>query len=151
MKLRRSRESVTEGLTAPEEVPPPDPELQRLLDEEDQLEAQVRQAARPPALSRADLVQALCDNDLVPVLGVPYAQRREDVRAMLDFIELTITDALVAGRTVQLGGFLKLEPTQTKTRNGRNPRTGESIVVPSKRVVKVRVLKHLADRVRDGA
>lgn len=147
MKLRRSREVVNEGPIAPDEVAPPDPELQQLLDEEDEL---VRAETEPP-LTRLDLVKALTQNDLVPQLGIPFAQRQADARAILDFIENTVADALVAGRTVQLGGFLKLEPATRPARRGRNPRTGESTMIPAKRYVKVKVLTHLANRVRDGA
>lgn len=150
MKLRKSREVAPQGPTAPDEVPAPDhdPELQRLLDEEDALRVDV---SLLPTLTRRDLAKALTENYLVPALGVPFAQRQEDARLTLDFIENTIADALVAGRTVQLGGFLKLEPAVRPARRGRNPRTGQPTDIPAKRYVKVKVLTHLANRVRDGA
>ncbi len=65
----------------------------------------------------------------------------------------TVLDTLVTLATKEvknafvLPGFGKLVRAHRKARMGRNPRTGESIEIPAKRVLKFRVAKSLKDGV----
>ncbi len=47
--------------------------------------------------------------------------------------------ALQSGKTVDLRGFIKLEPTERAGRTGRNPQTGAAVEIPAKRIVKAKV------------
>ncbi|MEV1167425.1 HU family DNA-binding protein [Nonomuraea sp. NPDC049784] len=49
-----------------------------------------------------------------------------------------IREQLVAGNTVQVPNWGKFEPAQQAGRDARNPRTGESVPVEAKWVVKFR-------------
>jgi DNA-binding protein HU-beta len=46
-----------------------------------------------------------------------------------------------------LPGFIKLEAKLRAARKGRNPKTGAELDIPAKTVVRVKVLKALADHV----
>lgn len=53
---------------------------------------------------------------------------------MLDAFLETVTETLVQGDSVQLVGFGTFKTSERKARSGRNPRTGETVEIPAKRV-----------------
>ena len=57
---------------------------------------------------------------------------RDEVRWFFD----TISEALEAGDEVRIHGFGTFKLAQRKARVGRNPRTGEAVKVPARRVVR---------------
>ncbi len=59
----------------------------------------------------------------------------------------TLEDVLVKGDDLSVLGFGKFETTVQSARTCRNPKTGEEIKVPEKKVVKFRVGKGLAEKV----
>ena len=63
---------------------------------------------------------------------------------MLDAMQ----EALVADGKISLTGFGSFTVETRKEREGRNPRTGESIVIASSRVVRFRPGKMLKDAVK---
>jgi integration host factor subunit beta len=71
----------------------------------------------------------------------------KDADVVLDTLENIIAEALQEGRVVKLPGFLQLQTVTRPERPGRNPRTGETITIPAKRVVRIKVLKKLVDKV----
>lgn len=59
-----------------------------------------------------------------------------------------VSEAAKAGNSVQLVGFGTFEVKDQDERNGRNPLTGEALVIPAKRVVKFKAgdtLKNIAN------
>ncbi len=58
-----------------------------------------------------------------------------------------ITEALVRGDRVELRGFGAFSVKQRDARVGRNPRTGEAVDVPEKRVPVFKTGKDLRDRI----
>ena len=69
------------------------------------------------------------------------AERKLDV--VLDLFEET----LVSGDDINFVGWGKFEVKETVARTGRNPKTGEEIAIPAKKVVKFKAGKGLADKV----
>ena len=69
------------------------------------------------------------------------AERKLDV--VLDLFEET----LVNGDDINFVGWGKFEVKETVARTGRNPKTGEEIEIPAKKVVKFKAGKGLADKV----
>lgn len=59
----------------------------------------------------------------------------------------TIEEVLVNGDDLSVLGFGKFETTTQSARTCRNPKTGEEIKVPEKKVVKFRIGKGLAEKV----
>lgn len=72
-----------------------------------------------------------------------YEKECEDVvRAILN----RITDALVAGERVEIRGFGAFSITELGARQGRNPKTGESVAVKEKKAVHFKAGKDMCQR-----
>lgn len=74
-------------------------------------------------------------SDLVEELAARFAQLTHRdaelaVKAMLD----AMTEALVKGHRIEIRGFGSFSINRRPPRVGRNPRSGESVLVPEKRV-----------------
>src|SRR3954452_22915308 len=64
------------------------------------------------------------------------------VKAILD----RITDALAAGDRVEIRGFGAFSVKGTRARQGRNPRTGESVAVKEKKAIQFKPGKEIRQR-----
>jgi DNA-binding protein HU-beta len=56
------------------------------------------------------------------------------VKHIIDTFCETITSEVKQGSKVQLSGFGTFEPRVRKPKKGRNPQTGESIIIPERTV-----------------
>jgi len=90
-------------------------------------------------VNKADLVE-----EIVNQTGLTKKTSREAVDAMTS----VITDALAREEKVTLVGFGTFRVMKRKTRRGRNPKTGEEIQVPAKKVPKFKPGKALRERVK---
>ena len=59
-----------------------------------------------------------------------------------------VQTALKKGGTVTLVGFGSFSVVDRAPRTGRNPKTGETVPIPSRRVVRFRPGKELADKIQ---
>ncbi len=77
-------------------------------------------------MTRSDLVEALAEQ-----FG-QLTQRDADlaVKTILD----AMSDALIKGHRIEIRGFGSFTVTHRPPRLGRNPRSGESVAIPEKRV-----------------
>lgn len=66
---------------------------------------------------------------------------------MLDAVVEAIRDGLASGQSVQLIGFGTFAVTKRAAREGRNPRTGVTIKIAAKKVVKFKAGKAMDDAV----
>lgn len=82
------------------------------------------------AMTKAQLTKALADR-----CGVA----KNEAAAMLEALKEIAYSEAVNGFTIP--GIGKLVLVDRKARMGRNPRTGEAIQIPAKRVLKFRVAK----------
>jgi integration host factor subunit beta len=89
-------------------------------------------------LNKSDLVEAVAEN---------IHLQKENAEKVVDFLFSAMTDALARGDRIEIRGFGSFIPKQHHARTGRNPRTGENISVPSKRLPFFKVGKELKDRV----
>jgi len=100
--------------------------------------------SRPPgglvesAMNKSDLVAAVSEQ-----MNVPH--RRAD-RAVNEVFR-AISRALVRGERIELRGFGAWWAKHYRARNGRNPKTGEPISVPEKRLPLFRAGKNLSERI----
>ena len=62
------------------------------------------------------------------------ASRQKDTETIVDTVFGSIVHALHRGENVELRGFGNLRLRRREPHRGRNPRTGERVDVPSKRV-----------------
>lgn len=60
-----------------------------------------------------------------------------------------ISESLIRGEDVKLRGFGTLKIKMHKAKNGRNPKTGEKIQIPSKRAIKLIPSKKLKTKVEN--
>ena len=67
-------------------------------------------------------------------------------RQLVDTTFDEIASALEDGERLMFPGFGTFCIVERKERKGRNPRTGEEITIPAKKVVKFRAAKALQDR-----
>lgn len=87
---------------------------------------------------RSELVLALAKDN--PDL------KADEVEKVVDVFFDEITNRLVDGGRVELRGFGAFSTRAREARQGRNPRTGESVPVPGKRVPYFKPGKEIRDR-----
>ncbi len=77
-------------------------------------------------MTRSDLVEELANR-----FGqLTHRDAEFAVKAILD----AMNDALVAGHRIEIRGFGSFSINRRPPRMGRNPRSGESVAIPEKRV-----------------
>lgn len=89
-------------------------------------------------MTKADLV------DEVAALG---DLTRRDADVIVETIFTGMIEALRADDKIEIRGFGSFRSRQRKPRTGRNPKTGERVEVPAKRVPYFKPSKELRDQV----
>src|SRR6266568_2326384 len=92
-------------------------------------------------MTKADLV------DRVTALG---DLTRRDGEIIVDTIFDSVIGALQSGDKIEIRGFGSFRTRQRNSRIGRNPKTGERVDVPAKRVPFFKPSKELRDSVNPG-
>jgi DNA-binding protein HU-beta len=72
---------------------------------------------------------------------------KKDAGIVLDAVLDAIADTLASGETITLVGFGRFEVRDRQAREGRQPRTGEKIVIPAARVAAFSAGKVLKEKV----
>lgn len=93
-------------------------------------------------MTKADLV------DKVTSLG---DLTRRDGEVIVDTLFESVIGALKAGDKIEIRGFGSFRTRQRKSRVGRNPKTGDRVDVPAKRVPFFKPSKELRDTVNKAA
>jgi DNA-binding protein HU-beta len=70
---------------------------------------------------------------------------KADANRSLDAFVTAVTHALITGDSVTLIGFGTFDVADRQEREGRNPRTGEPITIPSSKVAKFKPGKALRE------
>jgi integration host factor subunit beta len=91
---------------------------------------------------RSELVQKIADEN-------PHLGQREAERVVATILT-AISERLADGGRVELRGFGAFSVKERDARIGRNPRTGESVAVPEKRVPFFKTGKELRERMNGG-
>ena len=100
------------------------------MDEHDDLEldrddAQDDEIAAAGVMTKAELV-----DEVARVVQLTKKQAETIVNIVFD----SIVDSLRAGQKIELRGFGSFRLRSRKSRTGRNPKTGEKVEVPSKKI-----------------
>ena len=85
--------------------------------------------------------------ELVTAIQKKSELTKKDAEKFLKAFEESVTEELAKGGKVQLVGFMTLEVAERKEREGRNPRTNETMVIPASKAVRFKVGKALKDAV----
>ncbi|ACJ75190.1 DNA-binding protein HU 1 [Thermosipho africanus H17ap60334] len=90
-------------------------------------------------MSKKELVNMIAEK--IPEL------KKKDIKAVVDAVFESISDALAKGEKVQLIGFGTFEVRKAEERTGVNPRTREKIKIPARKVPKFKPGKELKEKV----
>ncbi|KUK23346.1 MAG: HU family DNA-binding protein [Synergistetes bacterium] len=85
--------------------------------------------------------------ELVREVAEKTGMTKKDTALLVNTLFETIMDALSKGEKVQIAGFGIFEVKERAERVGRNPRTGEEIKIPPRKVPVFRVGKELKTKV----
>ena len=89
-------------------------------------------------MTKSELIKAVAKQ-----ASLTEAQTNEAIKALTD------AAALAKGEKVQLPGLFTAEAVERPARNGRNPRTGESMTIPAHKAVKISASGTLKKAVAD--
>lgn len=87
--------------------------------------------------------------DLVNKIAKEMNVSKQEAEAGVNLFFKTIKDALLKGEEIELRGFGSFRFRNRGARSGRNPRTGDPVRVPPKKVLYFKpskLLKNLADK-----
>ena len=83
--------------------------------------------------------------ELIAAVAEKTDLSKKDADAAVSAVLGAITDALKAGDKIQLVGFGTFEVRNRAAKQGRNPRTGETMTVPASKVPAFKAGKALKD------
>ena len=78
---------------------------------------------------------SLTKKELVLTVSQKTSIAQVDVKRVVDSLLHHMVEGLTAGHTIELRKFGVFKVKQRAPRRGRNPKTGQEVPVPSKRVV----------------
>jgi integration host factor subunit beta len=88
--------------------------------------------------------------DLVEEVSRVTELTRKDSEVIVDTLFESVIKALRDGDKLEVRGFGSFRVRQRNARVGRNPKTGEKVEVPAKRVPYFKPSKELKDLINDG-
>lgn len=83
--------------------------------------------------------------DLVEIVAGEAEMTKKDVEQLVEIIFGSIVDTLNNGEKIELRGFGSFRVRERNARKGRNPKTGEPVDIPAKRVAYFKPGKDLKD------
>jgi integration host factor subunit beta len=98
--------------------------------------------SKQPTLTKADLIE-----EVLKVTELPRKESEIIVETIFD----SIIDAIQKGEKIEIRGFGSFRTRQRRGRVGRNPKTGEKVEVPAKRIPFFKPSKELKDFVNSDA
>jgi len=81
-------------------------------------------------LSKQHIIDAVASKT-----GATKADAGRNIDALLE----VFTDAVASGDEIKITGYLSISTVERAARTGRNPRTGETIEIPAKKVAKAKL------------
>ena len=86
--------------------------------------------------------------DLTKVVSETTGLNKKEVATTIDAAFEVITQELANGGEVNIAGFAKLGVKPTAERKGRNPQTGEEIVIPASKKPTFKPAKNLKEQIK---
>ena len=97
--------------------------------------------ARQKTQTKADIIAAIQTEN-----GYTLHKSTDIVKTLLKIIKST----LASGEDVMISGFGKFNVKNKKERRGRNPATGDDLMLPARKVVLFKCSGRLRDRINGG-
>jgi DNA-binding protein HU-beta len=85
--------------------------------------------------------------ELISAISEKTGQTKAATEACLNATLDAITEAMLAGESVQLIGFGTFEVRSRGERNARNPKDGSTLVIPASKVPAIKFGKGLKDKI----
>lgn len=85
--------------------------------------------------------------DLISAVAAKAEISKKDAEKAVNAALAIVSDTLAAGEGVQIAGFGSFEVRERAEKQGRNPRTGETITVPAAKIPAFKAGKGLKDAV----
>ena len=89
--------------------------------------------------------------DLAKAIAKKHKLTQKEAILIINVILDTITESLVEGKKVELRGFGNFYTKTRGARTARNPKTGEKVFVPEKRIPAFKASKALKDELVENA
>ena len=89
-------------------------------------------------ITKASLMKSVCNSSNLP--------KRESISAVEALLE-TIKRTLASGEDVLISGFGKFCVKDKKERRGRNPQTGDDMMVDARRIVRFKCSNVMRDKI----
>ena len=86
--------------------------------------------------------------DLIDAIAADTNFSKKDTDLFIRAFIENVSKALEEGDNVQLMGFGTFEVGERAAREGRNPKTGETVKIPASKIPKFKAGKALKDRVK---
>lgn len=86
-------------------------------------------------------------SSLINLIGPPLQLTRKEAELAVNTVFDAISHSLEQGNRVELRGFGSFGLKERRSREGRNPKTGERVLVDAKRVLFFKAGKALRERV----
>ncbi|MBK9155783.1 MAG: integration host factor subunit beta [Chloracidobacterium sp.] len=83
--------------------------------------------------------------DLVEKVAKEAEMTKKDTEQLVEIIFDSIVETLNSGEKIELRGFGSFRVRERNSRKGRNPKTGESVEIPAKRVAYFKPGKELKE------
>lgn len=92
-------------------------------------------------MNKPELVKKMQEKLNTSIANIAFSQK--DAETILDSVGAVVTDALIKGEEVKLPSIGTFSVVDKKARSARNPRTGEVVSVPAKKVPRFSASKTL--------
>lgn len=102
-------------------------------------------------MTRSELIEKLFDRLNDPKRGINAQLTQKDCELCVRLLLQAMGDSLSRGQRIEIRGFGTFSVTVRLPRMGRNPRSGEQVLVPEKRVPHFKPGKELRYRVDRSA
>jgi len=90
------------------------------------------------ALTKAEIIKSIQDQ-----IGFPQNKSADILESFLEIMKQSLEN----GQDVMISGFGKFCVNEKNARRGRNPQTGESIILEARKVVTFRCSSRLKDKI----
>jgi integration host factor subunit beta len=102
-------------------------------------------------MTKSELILRLTERLNNPMLGLNAQLVQKDCEVSVKLLLDAMTDALIAGQRIEIRGFGTFSISERPPRVGRNPKSGEEVSVPAKRVPHFKPGKELRYRVNKSS
>jgi integration host factor subunit beta len=87
--------------------------------------------------------------DLVEKVAIEADLTKKDAEQLVEIVFESIIASLNQGEKIELRGFGSFRVRQRNSRTGRNPKTGEAVEIPAKRVAYFKPGKDLKELINE--